>query len=70
MPTYDKSTARLTRLDYDGNGKHDTCTFMNGARLIRLEADENEDGKVGPDGSLDRIEVDPSGSGQFPPVTT
>jgi len=157
MPTYDKSTGRLTRLDYDanGNGKHDTWTFMDGARLIRLEADENEDGKVDrweyypattgaaslqqpperieratrldgqisrreffegalmvrveedtdgngatdkwetytdqglavlaldtqgrgkpdrrlvyrPDGSLDRIEVDPSGSGQFQPVT-
>jgi len=100
MPTYDKSTGRLTRLDYDanGNGKRDTWTFMDGARLIRLEADENEDGKADkwetytdqglavlalatqgrgkpdrrlvyrPDGSLDRIEVDPSGSYQFQPV--
>lgn len=45
---YDKTTGRLSRLEYDanGNGKPDTWAFMDGTRLSRLEADENEDGKV------------------------
>ena len=66
MPTYDKSTGRLTRLDYDanGNGKRDTWTFMDGARLIRLEADENEDGKV------DRWEYYPATTGAAIPAAT
>ena len=45
---YDKSSGKLTRLEYDGNanGKPDTWAFMDGTRLSRLEADENEDGKI------------------------
>ena len=45
---YDKTTGRLSRLEYDanGNGKPDTWAFMDGARLSRLEGDENEDGRV------------------------
>ena len=48
QPTYDKSTGKLTRLAYDSNnnGKPDTWAFMDGARLVRLEADENEDATI------------------------
>ena len=45
---YDKSSGKLTRLQYDANsnGTPDTWAFMDGTRLNRLEADENEDGKI------------------------
>jgi hypothetical protein len=58
-PTYDRSTGRLTRIDYDANanGKTETWAYMDGARLIRLEADENEDGKI------DRWEYYPAAGG-------
>lgn len=47
-PVYDKTTGKLTRLSYDsnGNGTHDTWAFMDGIRLLKLEADENEDGRM------------------------
>lgn len=45
QPSYDPGTGRLTRLSYDSNsdGKHDTWAFMDGPRLIKLEADENQE---------------------------
>jgi hypothetical protein len=48
QPTYDKSTGKLTKLAYDSNnnGKPDTWAYMDGARLVRLEADENEDATI------------------------
>lgn len=48
QPTYDRSTGKLTKLTYDSNnnGTPDTWAFMDGARLVRLEADENEDAMV------------------------
>jgi hypothetical protein len=47
-PTYDEKTGRLTRLAYDsdGDGSTDTWGVMDGARVVRVEADENQDGKV------------------------
>ena len=47
-PEYDKATGRLTKIAYDanGNGTHDTWAYMDGVRLIRLEADENENGRI------------------------
>ena len=44
---YDQTTGRLTRLEFDSNnnGKPDTWAFMDGTRIDKLEADENEDGK-------------------------
>jgi hypothetical protein len=57
--------------DTDGNGLFDKWeTYANGALTV-LALDENGDGKPDrklfytPDGGLDRIEVDDTGSGQF-----
>ncbi len=46
-PAYD-AAGRLTKLAYDsdGNGKPDMWGYMDGARLIRLEADENDDDRI------------------------
>jgi hypothetical protein len=48
QPTYDKTTGRLTKIAYDANsnGSPDTWAYMDGARLVRLEADENEDSRI------------------------
>ena len=56
-PDYDKATGRLSRLAYDANnnGKDDTWASMDGTRLLKLEADENEDGRI------DRWEYYPAG---------
>jgi hypothetical protein len=47
-PVYDEKTGRLTLLKYDsnGNGKVDTWSYMDGARVIRIEIDKDEDGKI------------------------
>jgi hypothetical protein len=64
-PEYDTATGRLTRIAYDadGNGTHDTWAYMDGSRLIKLEADENENGRI------DRWEYYPAnaGGGKVPP---
>jgi hypothetical protein len=60
---YDKKTGRLAELKYDanGNGKFDTFSYMNGATLVRIEIDENEDGKIerweyyGPEKALEKV---------------
>ena len=45
---YDKVTGKLKLLKYDsdGNGVVDTLSYMDGARVVRIEIDKNEDGKV------------------------
>jgi hypothetical protein len=45
---YDKATGKLSLLKYDsdGDGKVDTVSYMDGARVVRIEIDKNEDGKV------------------------
>ena len=47
-PEYDKATGKLTLLKYDsdGNGKDDTFSYMDGARVIRIEIDKDEDGTI------------------------
>ena len=47
-PTYDPKTGRLTRLaaDSNGNGVPDTWGYMDGSRVIRVETDEDEDGRI------------------------
>ena len=47
-PEYDKTTGRLQLLKYDsdGDGKPDTFSYMDGARVVRIEIDKNEDGKI------------------------
>src|SRR5262245_50272951 len=48
VPTYDKTTGKLTQLTYDRNhnGKIDTWTDMDGAKPLRSRIDLNEDGKI------------------------
>lgn len=47
-PVYDKTTGRLQLLKYDsnGNGKVDTWSYMDGARVLRIEIDKDEDGTI------------------------
>jgi hypothetical protein len=47
-PEYDKSSGKLKLLKYDanGNGVVDTWSYMDGARVVRIEIDQNEDGKI------------------------
>src|SRR4051812_48855151 len=60
---YDPSTGHLRRLEFDANkdGKNDTVSYMDGTRIIRIELDLDENGKVerwdfyGADGKLDRV---------------
>jgi hypothetical protein len=61
-PEYDKD-GKLQLLKYDskGGGKIDTWSYMDGARVVRIEIDKNGDGKIdsweyyGPDQQLERI---------------
>src|SRR3954453_939374 len=48
VPTYDKTTGKLTQLTYDRNknGKIDTWTDMDGTRPLRSRIDMDEDGKI------------------------
>ena len=45
---YDKKTGRLTRLQFDANknGRNDATAVMDGARIVRVELDLTENGKV------------------------
>jgi hypothetical protein len=71
-PEYDKSTGRLTLLKYDskGNGKVDTWSYMDGARVVRIEIDKDDDGKIdrweyyGPDQKLEKIGVSRANDGK------
>jgi hypothetical protein len=62
-PVYDKTTGRLQTLKYDsnGDGKFDTVSYMDGAAVLRIEIDKDEDGKVdrweyyGADQKLEKI---------------
>jgi len=60
---YDKSTGRLSQIVFDANknGKNDTVSYMDGTRIIRIELDLDENGKVErwdlyrPDGKLEKV---------------
>jgi hypothetical protein len=60
--------------DTDGNGAIDKWETYTAGTLTLLALDTQGDGKPDrrlvyrPDGSLDRIEADPSGSGRFQPI--
>lgn len=47
-PEYSKTTGKLQLLKYDsnGNGKADIFSYMDGARVLRIEIDKDEDGKI------------------------
>jgi len=62
-PIYNKKTGKLELLKYDsdGDGKFDTVSYMDGPRIIRIEIDKDEDGKVdrweyyGPGQKLEKV---------------
>ena len=47
-PKYDGDTGKLKELDYDSNknGKTDMISYMDGTRVVRVEIDKDEDGKI------------------------
>jgi hypothetical protein len=61
--TYDEKTGRLSTLTADANknGRTDTVSHMDGARIVRIELDLDENGKTerwdfyGPDGRLEKV---------------
>jgi hypothetical protein len=62
-PVYDKQTGKLQLLKYDsnGDGKVDTWSYMDGARVVRIEIDKDGDGTIdrweyyGPDQKLGKV---------------
>jgi len=48
QPVYDPKTGKLQLLKYDanGNGTTDTWSYMDGAHVVRIEVDSDEDGKI------------------------
>ena len=62
---YNDKTGRLERLDYDtrNSGRIDTRCYMDGTRILRIEIDRDDDGKVdrweyyGPDQKLEKVGV-------------
>jgi len=62
QPVYDKTgKLQLLRYDANGDGKTDTWSYMDGARVVRIEIDKDEDGKLdrweyyGADQKLERV---------------
>ena len=72
QPVYDPATGRLQqlRLDSDKNGTVDTVSYMDGTRLIRIEVDKDEDGRVerweyyGPERQLERVGLSRANDGK------
>ena len=60
---YDEQTGRLRQLTYDSNknGKPDSISYMDGTTVLRVEIDQDEDGKVdrweyyGADRTLEKV---------------
>jgi hypothetical protein len=60
---YDPQTGRLRRFEFDANhdGKYDTVSYMDGTRILRVELDLDQNGKVerwdfyGPDRKLEKV---------------
>ena len=48
QPVYDQKTGKLQLLQYDsdGNGQIDMWSYVDGVRVVRIEIDRNEDGKI------------------------
>jgi hypothetical protein len=71
-PEYDPQTGKLRLLKYDsdGDGKIDTVSYMDGARVVKIEIDKDGDGKVdrweyyGPDQNLEKVGISRAGDGK------
>ena len=48
QPSYDPNTGRLSRLgfDFNQNGRNESVGYMDGTRILRIELDADENGKV------------------------
>lgn len=63
VANYDSKTGKLTTLSVDTNrnGKVDAVSYMDGTRILRIEVDQDENGRVdrwdfyGPDKKLERV---------------
>src|ERR1700680_416246 len=61
--TYDKQTGKLVRLTVNAkkDGKPDIYSYMDGTKFLRIEIDNDEDGKIdrweyyGPDQKLEKV---------------
>jgi hypothetical protein len=72
QPVYDKATGKLQLLKYDSNknGVVDTWSYMDGAHVVRIEIDKDEDGKIdrweyyGPDQKIEKVGFSRSNDGK------
>ena len=70
--TYDKTTGKLSQLTVDAkkDDKPNIFSYMDGTKFIRIEIDENEDGKIdrweyyGPDQKLEKVGVSRANDGK------
>jgi hypothetical protein len=71
-PEYDQQTGKLKLLKYDSDqdGRVDTTSYMDGARVLRIEIDKDQDGKVerweyyDADRKLEKVGFSRSGDGK------
>ena len=69
--SYDQKTGRLRQLIYDSNknGKPDSFSYMDGTKVLRVEIDKDEDGKIdrweyyGADQKLEKVGLSRSSDG-------
>jgi len=69
---YDKETGKLSRLTVDTrkDGKPDITSYMDGNKFLRIEIDQDEDGRVdrweyyGPDQKLEKVGLSRSNDGK------
>jgi hypothetical protein len=69
---YDQQTGRLRQLIYDSNknGKPDSFSYMDGTRVLRVEIDKDEDGKIdrweyyGADNKLEKVGLSRANDGK------
>ena len=72
QPFYDQQSGKLKLLKYDsnGDGKVDTWSYMDGARIVRIEIDKDGDGKIdrweyyGADQKLEKVGLSRSNDGK------
>lgn len=71
-PEYDQQTGKLKLLKYDSDkdGRVDTTSYMDGARVLRIEIDKDQDGKIerweyyGADRKLEKVGFSRSSDGK------
>jgi hypothetical protein len=69
---YDPASGKLSQLTVNSikDGKPNVFSYMNGSKIVRIEIDDNEDGKIdrweyyGPDQKLERVGLSRSDDGK------